>query len=694
MRYRRPQLLSCYCDLQAKSLQRLRGITYEEALKFVQNEVVLKNYKPLNGTIIETTSPGNLETKSIDVLRYLESVADKVITPSGSIYQTRQDNPSVMADMIVDKMAERKVLKKKQFKAAAEGDKKMSRMYKYQQTTVKITCNALPGGFASPFNIMYDKGGYNAITSAGRAMIGLAITTAEQLLGGNFSWFSEEDLYNHILVMVDHCPKPDKIYGTVKKYRLKPVSTEMLLEYFRDLLQIYVPNCGMKMVSALVSTLKDHEVIFLYYYCNLRNIIWGNEKTFRPFFKYFFHYDKLDIDPNATVDDLYANDDAVIALTTVVFANRFAGMSMDDITSSKEHLPKLVALCRLMTDRLTNLDELFSTFVNIPVMAPNIHKKPNTLRTTVIISDTDSVIFSAAAWDRWYRGDMDDITHEAYQITAIVIYWLHTTVKHIMKYFSIVNCVDESNLGVLSMKNEFLYPIMLLYDIRKTYVGIIAVQEGRILPKPEPDIKGQTLRGSMFCDITRDFTKDFITEEVLFKSMKGKLSAYELIEVVLRFEKRISDSIDSGSPEFFKITSLKDEEDYKTPDSTAVVRAWRFWEEVMSREYGNITPPVKVQIFSIVDPTDEYMEWLKSKYGKTYKKMVKYLEANKTLPNNLIINPIIDKVPPEMIPLVNKRDIIFHNVQPVYSVLERMNISVGNSKEKLLFSDVYRIAEN
>jgi hypothetical protein len=88
------------------------------------------------------------------------------------------------------------------------------------------------------------------------------------------------------------------------------------------------------------------------------------------------------------------------------------------------------------------------------------------------------------------------------------------------------------------------------------------------------------------------------------------------------------------------------------------------------------------------------MEWLKSKYGKTYKKMVKYLEANKTLPNNLIINPIIDKVPPEMIPLVNKRDIIFHNVQPVYSVLERMNISVGNSKEKLLFSDVYRIAEN
>ena len=71
-----------------------------------------------------------------------------------------------------------------------------------------------------------------------------------------------------------------------------------------------------------------------------------------------------------------------------------------------------------------------------------------------------------------------------------------------MRVFSIINCVSEKNLSVLAMKNEFLYPIMLLYDIRKTYVGIIAAQEGNILKTPAPDIKGQTLKGSMFCEKT------------------------------------------------------------------------------------------------------------------------------------------------------------------------------------------------
>lgn len=692
MNYRRPQLLSCYCELQAKSLQKLRNISYDEALEFVKQQTS-KYYTPMKGTIIKSKTPGNIDMVDIDVLRYLESIADKVITPSGSIYKTKKETPSVMADMIVEKMSERKTLKKKQFKAAADGNKNLERLYKYQQTTVKVICNSLPGGFASPYNIMYDKGGYNSITSTGRAMIGLAITTAEQLIGGNFSWFSEEDLYNYILIMLEHCPTHEIITNTITKYRLKPISAETLLEYYQELLRIYVPNCNMGMVGPLISTLQDHEIIFLYYYCNMRNIIWNNEDTFRPFFEYLFNYDNLDIQPTVTIDDLYSHDEAIIALTTVVFADRFAGMSLDDISSNQEQLAKLVALCKLMKERLDNFSGLFSTFINLPVMAPNIHKKPNTLRNTVIISDTDSVIFSAASWDKWYRGNKDNINHQAYQITAIVIYWLHVAVKYIMKHFSIVNCVDKDNLSVLAMKNEFLYPIMLLYDIRKTYVGVIAVQEGRILPQPEPDIKGQTLKGSMFCDITRDFTRDFITDEVLFKSMEGKLSAGELIEKVIRFENRISESIDAGSTEFFKIASLKSEDEYKNADVISVIKAWRFWQEVMSPIYGSIIPPGKVQMFPTITASVKYTEWLKQKHSKTYKRFIKYLENNRVLPNNLIVNPLLDKVPPELIPLVNKREIIFHNVQPIYSVLERISISIGNEKDKLLFSDVYSIKD-
>ena len=52
--------------------------------------------------------------------------------------------------------------------------------------------------------------------------------------------------------------------------------------------------------------------------------------------------------------------------------------------------------------------------------------------------------------------------------------------------------------------------------------------------------------------------------------MQGKLSAAELIARIVDFETTIATSIDAGSCEFFKITSLKNEDNYKTPDSTSV----------------------------------------------------------------------------------------------------------------------------
>jgi len=672
--------------MQARHLQLLRGIDYDVALRFVKDQVIA-NYKPMYGTMVKTISSGNTEVTKTDVLKYLESVADKVITPAGSIYRPATEKMSVVADMIVEKMSMRKALKKKQFKAANAGDSKMKNLYKHQQTSMKRVCNSLPGGFASPFNIMYDKGGYNSITSCARSMIGLAITTAEQLLGGNFSWFSEEDMINFIIVVLKACGPEDKITAVVTKYRLEQPSADKVFEYYKELGKIYSPSEEFLHVKQIIYKLKQHELSFLYYYCNLRNIIWNNETVFRPYIHHLFGYKNLAM-PDATVDDLYKHDESIIALTTVVFAPEFKGMSMDAICADKASLNKLVALCNMMSRKLKQLDDLFSAFINIPIIAPNIPQKPKTLRNTVIISDTDSVIFTATAWDVWYRGDSDAITHDAYQITALVIYWLHNVVRYIMRVFSIINCVSEKNLSVLAMKNEFLYPIMLLYDIRKTYVGIVAAQEGNILEKPTPDIKGQTLKGSMFCEHTRKFTEEFITDDVLFKSMNGKLSAAELIAKIVDFETSISNSIESGSCEFFKITSLKNESDYKTPDATSIIKSWTFWEAVFSKQYGAIIPPAKVQVFPSLKVTERYLVWLKQ-YPKIYDNLLTYLEDNKQVPNILLINPLVNIVPPELIPLIDKRAIIYHNVQPIYSVLERIGIVVGGNKEKLLFSDIY-----
>ena len=99
-------------------------------------------------------------------------------------------------------------------------------------------------------------------------------------------------------------PKEDKIKSVVTKYRLQEPTAEMLFEYYKELGKIYSPNEKFLYVHQMVNRLKQHELTFLYYYCNLKNIVWNNATVFRPYIQHLFSYKQLDT-PDVTVDDLY-----------------------------------------------------------------------------------------------------------------------------------------------------------------------------------------------------------------------------------------------------------------------------------------------------------------------------------------------------------------------------------------------------
>ena len=290
-----------------------------------------------------------------------------------------------------------------------------------------------------------------------------------------------------------------------------------------------------KLLAPYRHRLTPLEVTFLFYYCNLRHIMWYNSEIFKGFIHYVFDTSKVQIDPNVTADDIFKQDETVLAITTVGLAKEFNNYSIKIIVEEHpELIPKVVAYCKSIEKKVHMLDLLFDTFVNTDADVPEVRKKQMTWRNTVIISDTDSEIFTAAEWDDWYRGGIHyDITDESYQITSLVIYWLHHSVRHACYRYSILHGVSPEHRRVLAMKNEFLYPIMLLFGIKKTYCGIQAVQEGVILPKPKADIKGQTLRGSSICSTSLDFIQNFIENDVLYPSIQGKLSANKLIDKVL-----------------------------------------------------------------------------------------------------------------------------------------------------------------
>lgn len=685
----RDKIFEDYLKLTTDYVCRMTGGDRTEVEEFIKNQVI-HNYKGKRIQYILSPSPGNTKLVDGDLFKFFKELSTKVISPSGSIYYPATERMSFISNMVVDKLAERKKVKKIMLKAKAAGDDQLARRCHYQQATIKINCNSLPGGFASPYNIFYDKGGYNSITSSARCMIARAYTVAEQLLGGNFSWFSVEELINHINLNLRVRVSDEEIINCVKKFKLKTPTKKELLDFYTDSIRTYVPNANMTNVDKLISTMTEVEVTYLFYYCNLRHIMWYNEEVFRGYIEYVMNTKDLTEDSNSTVDDVWSIDDTIMAVTTVAFSDELNNYNLKQITEEHpEYIKTVVGLARMVEHKLHTLDELFRVFVYTDADVPEIRKKPFARRNTVIISDTDSVIFTAESWDNWYRGLRFDITKESYQITSLVIYWLHHAVRHCLYRFSVLYGVSPDYRRVLAMKNEFLYPVMLLYNIKKTYAGLCTVQEGVRLPKPSPDIKGQTLRGSQICQTALSFISDFIIKDILTPSMEGKLHAVDLIRKVVDFEERIKKSIADGSTEFLKITSLGKKSDYKDPESASAYFAYMFWQECFAGKYGDIQPPLKTVFIPVLTPTTDYYETLSKKNPKLYKAIQKFIEQHKKFPNNVIINPLLDKIPEEIIPLIDVRSIVYHNIRPTYTTLERLNIGVGLSKFKMLLSDVY-----
>lgn len=685
----RPDLLETYVHLQVEHLHRATGKPKEQLTEFVRN-IVSEQYQSRDVRYIATPSPGNIKEENKALLSFTRFIEDKVVTPSGNIYTPQYKKQSIVSKMVVDKLAERKKIKKLQLQAANNNDEILEKSCWYKQATIKINCNSLPGGFASPYNIFYDKGGYNTITSTARYMIARAYTIAEQLLGGNFTWFNEDELLNFIILNIKHMPSDKAIDKVIHKYKLRYIDMEELFKFYQTSISNYTDNTQLLLVYNLLTTLTRTQITFLFYYCNLRHIMWTNENIYRGYIAHLLDISNLKIDNDVTVDDFYKIDESVSVVVTVAFSSLLEQCSAADITSKrKDLLPLLVALCRSTAKKLNSLDELFDMFVNTDVDIPEPQTKMLTRRNTVIISDTDSVIFTACAWDDWFRGGEFGIDERSYQITSLVIYWLHHSVRFALKRFSIMHGVSKESLHVLAMKNEFLYPVMLLYDNKKTYVGIQKIQEGVVFKEPKPDIKGQTLRGSFICQESLDFIENFIIHDILYPVMTDKIPVFTLIDKVIAYENKIRESVERGETRFLKITSLKYEEDYKNPESTSVFFAWLFWEHVFSKKYGSVRPPLKTVFFPVNAPTKDYYSWLEKKNKTVFKRIQEFVEEKKKFPNNIMINPQCEFVPEELRPLIDVRSVIWHNVQAIYTSLKKLNIAVGGEKHKLLLSDIY-----
>ena len=693
----RPKILTTYRDTMVTHLIRKFGFSEEEADR--RFRLACKDrYSPMTAVVVETLTEGLPQLKAVDLVTYLDKHADDLISPSGSLYCQHEKKTGATIGMILNKLKQRKKLKKEQLKYKAIDDVVNMLLAYYGQTVIKIGVNSLPGNYGSPYSIFYSKGNYNAITSAGRALIGYANTCIEHVLGGNFGWFSIDQLINHVTIHLQGSIDAEKVRATMNKHGLKPATKQELSKFFKDELCIYhrYKDQELNRIDELVSHLTDEEVQYFWYYQNLRHVIMGNDESFRPWMQETFDLNNVVTDPNVKPDDLFKLDGALVTMVNVAFNYE---VSSGDPKIQVYDLPKampdkavrFVNIANHVQKELDKMTDIFDTFIFTDKCVPDVLNRKFMQRNSSVISDTDSVIFTVKDWVQWYTGDIYKISNGTYHIACLMIYWITLAVAHVLKLYSICHGAKGDRVKDMAMKNEFLYPTMCLADIKKTYAGVVTVQEGVILSKPSTDIKGVQLKGSDICKAATQYGENFIVKDILLGSLNQKISGHDLIKKAMEWELKIYNEVIKGSITWCQPQSIKSKDGYAKPMSSPYYY-YLAWQEIFAWKYGDIQIPTKCVVVPIAEPTKEYFDDLSKSSPKVAKLFQGFILANQKPPSKIALAPTVASIPVELMPLVMVRDIVHENTRPVRLILQQLGVTCGfvdDDNAKLLFNEVY-----
>ena len=694
---RRPGILQEYRAIMVSYICRVLDIKEDVADKYVL-EIMRERYKPLTGLVADNHGiPGNQEIYAVDLVSYLDKHAGDLISPSGSIFCQHAKKIGASIGMIFAKLKQRKYYKGLMLAAKAIGDAVKTALNNSLQTSTKITINALPGNTGSKYSLFCDKGNYNAITSTGRSLIGYANTCIEHVLGGNFGWYSIDQLLNHIAIHIrPGIIDQEAVRRAMHKYGLAPANHEQLMQFFIKFLNMYnlYKEEDYEPVREVVSKLTNEEVQFFWYYQNLRHLFMDNDAVFRNWMNDMFDISKVkmnDVDPQA----MYKLEDALVTFVNVAFSKH---VSSGDPSIQAMDLPKkmpdkaklFVNIANHVQEHLNWIKDMLDVFVDTKLCVPDVQNRKLMLRNSSVVSDTDSVIFTVKDWVQWYTGDIYKLGDDAFQVASLIIYLITKAVAHSLKLFSIAHGAEGERVTDMQMKNEFLYTTMCLCrDVKKHYAGVVTIQEGVVLPKPYEDIKGIQFKGSDKCRDATKFAEDFIINEILKKSLDRKLVGHDLIRDVMKFERRIYDDFQQGKTTWLEPIAIKNAEDYNNAPESTPYFYYMVWEEVFAAKYGHIQLPTKTFGVPIGKPNASYWAWLDQVNPKASKKFQAFITTHGKVPSKIALSPNSDTIPKEIVPLVTIRDIIWECTGPERLILKQLGINCGFEKNKLLFSEVY-----
>lgn len=680
---------------------KVTGKPYEACLAHLQKKLKA-NQVPMSDpmvTFFYRKENGDRDKGAVHLTRYLGKAvkSGNIIAPTATTYLHPEIKSSLIVGYVDFNKMMRSKLKKTSQKYEFEGNDDLYLFYHNGQDNKKRTNNAVSGCFVAEGSVIQNKTGHSTLTSITRSIASLSNASNERILAGNRHYYKPSIVLNNI---VSTCSNTDYVIlaEALTTFQLKLPSVEDTIACIRHSTDLYYKDTKKtNEIRAFVEKLNALERAAFVYTGDLYHI-----RELNPEFMRTFITDLSRRGDTTQVEDarkkIHAFNEQIVNFAHQVNITMMAGKGKDYDTLTDEEACILHNTCKNIADAIDKYKLFIRAFLLTNNHPPNVAQIQNMIRRAVVLSDTDSTMFSVDDWVNWYFGNIV-FNDDSYAVAGSMMFMATQSIAHILACFSSNMNVEKKRIHTLAMKPEYVFPVFAQTSVAKHYFTAMLVKEGSVYSKIKMEIKGVHMKDSTVPgNIIKDAADEM--ERIIVDVMEGRGADLEgILRKTVDVEQEVIRSLLSGETTYFKRIKIKDRASYKLGaeklkegdvDKTNF-RHFTCWEKCFAPIYG-IQPPPPYSAISIplnLPTKTAVLTWLAGLEDQGFaNRFADWLKSNNMSRVGQLHLPIEfcqnNGIPKELIPVLDSKRIVLTLTRSFRNIIEAHGYF---SKPEMLISE-------
>lgn len=685
-----------YVEQMSHYLHVSTGKPIEDCAEFIKNKIKTNSFK--SGQIedpvvrfFNKNENGDRYTDEERLSRYIGSVIKEkeILVPTFTTYINAEKKPSILVGFLDNNVAIRSKSKKEAAQAKADKDMIRYVLKENDQKNMKTYNNSMSGAFASDGSVLKNPTAHNTLTSITRTNSSIGNASNEKIISGNRHYRNPTITLNNLIATTKLINR-ELIKQVLDKYQLNVPTAQDVEDCIKWSTDFYwKDDHAFKAIRAFIDKLDDVARAGFVYTGDFYHIRKYNPEFVRNFITRLSSKIR-DVQYENPWELIHQVDEQIVNYAHQICMSEVKGIAKDYKKLDATKMNILTATCLNIQNTILEYKDFIECIFLSRVIPVSTAYIPDMVRRTVVLSDTDSTMFSIDEWVIWYFGSLQ-FTEEAYAVAGAIMYVAAQSMAHVLAIFSANMNVKREKLFTLALKPEFVFSVFAQSSVAKHYFTSIIVKEGSVYSEPELEVKGVHLKSSA---APRSIIKNAHNkmERIIETIVQGnKISLSKEIKEVADIERMIIESLLTGKTDFYKKSKIKNEEAYSRTAEMSPYLYHLLWEKVFQPRYGAIEKPpyTVIKIPTTLDNPTRLKQWVENIQDRELQqRLINWIAQynKKVLPTIYISESYASafSIPKEIIPVVDFKKIALDLTTTNRMVLEILGYF---PKSELLLSD-------